>query len=583
MAKLSVAQKIQNGEIKTATHKVNKLHQNEYYLELKTKVEKEYFKYIGVFVKYNDAEIKQVSFTETANSMKNIKFTVTITNTMTTKSGKTIDDDEDIEIDFFELWTEDPNILSYEKIVFEPSGNVNPKYFNLFTGFDWDKQKKDETVHQDLDIVIDHIKSLCGFNEEQFRYYTNWLAHIVQKPNKLTSTFCAFISGQGVGKDFHIDFLKTVFGQKYVHYTGQIDGVMGSFNQFLENKLLIGLDELEGADYKRYESLIKNLTTARTVDINKKNEKQYTINNYARLIFFSNGLQSIKCQIGDRRVNIFRPSSKYILLPQEEKFKYFDKLIQAYNNPDVQKAFYYHLKSLDIEGFDFTKQCKSEDQLHLEESNKPFIRQFIEYYFSDFENAKDREFKIEKGELSMLSRDLFRAYQSWLQENNFKDGNNSANFKLHMKVDYGFRVSASCGIDKARISVEDLKKLLEGKKVEKKYDNPFQKELDEKDIYIQELLAKIDKLQALQLPAQCSAPVVVDPLEFGIPQEIAQVVSVANLPDGLEEDSSDVEELPFLFEIKKSSKAVDTVRVKTVKKHKKHKADDFTLDILNDD
>ena len=178
----------------------------------------------------------------------------------------------------------------------------------------------------------------------------------------------------------------------------------------------------------------------------------------------------------------------------------------------------------------------------------------------------------------MLSRDLFRAYQSWLQENNFKDGNNSANFKLHMKVDYGFRVSASCGIDKARISVEDLKKLLEGKKVEKKYDNPFQKELDEKDIYIQELLAKIDKLNA-----QRSAPVVVDPLEFGIPQEIAQVVSVANLPDGLEEDSSDVEELPFLFEIKKSSKAVDTVRVKTLKKQKKHKADDFTLDILNDD
>ena len=397
MVKLSASQKIENGEIGTVTRDVNKLHQNASYLEMKALVEKEYFKYLGDFVKFDTDEVKQMSFNSMSNIFKNHILSVPITNSVKMKSGKTVEDEDIIKLNFFDIWTEDPDILSFEKIVFEPNGIVKPKYYNLFMGFRWALADATGFQQANFDIVIDHIKSLCGYNENQFTYFTYWLAHIVQQPNKLPSTFCAFISRQGVGKDLFMNFLTESLGSKYVHFTSVVANVMGEFNQFLENKLVIGLDELEGSDYKKMESMIKYITTAKTVDINKKNVQQYTVNNYARLIFFANSIQAIKVQMGDRRVNIFRPSTKYIDLPSEDKFAYFSKLIAIYADPEMQKAFYFYLKNLNIEGFNFTKQVKSDDQLHLEESNKPFIRQFIETYFNEFGKNKAFADNIKKG------------------------------------------------------------------------------------------------------------------------------------------------------------------------------------------
>jgi hypothetical protein len=103
-------------------------------------------------------------------------------------------------------------------------------------------------------------------------YILNWLAHIIQKPEKKIGTALVFRSSQGAGKSLVTDFVgKQVIGALHYLYCNDMDKVIGKFNGLSANLLLVCSDEVSswGGAYKSNNRL-KSLITQDTSIIEMK-------------------------------------------------------------------------------------------------------------------------------------------------------------------------------------------------------------------------------------------------------------------------------------------------------------------------
>ncbi|WFQ78084.1 DUF5906 domain-containing protein (plasmid) [Xenorhabdus sp. SF857] len=198
-----------------------------------------------------------------------------------------------------DLWLESPLSNFCDKgITFVPIDNkfVNGR-LNAYFGYGVNPQN---CTDNDIQPYLDHIFNIiCDKDNISYEYLLNWMSHLVQKPEEKPEVAIILRAGQGAGKGTFVDPLGKIIGAHYSHVTSSSQ-MMGRFNSFMENKILIFADEFF-AGSKKSTDMLKGMITEKTQMIERKGIDQIETPSYSRLIMASNHENIVKIERDERR------------------------------------------------------------------------------------------------------------------------------------------------------------------------------------------------------------------------------------------------------------------------------------------
>jgi hypothetical protein len=149
---------------------------------------------------------------------------------------------------------------------------------------------------------LDFIDYLIPNKKEQ-ETLLDWCTTLIAKPHiKMDFGVLLVSEAQGIGKTtLASNILAPLVGQ---HNTSQPSEEMitnSAFNSWLSCVRLIVVNEIySGHSWKAYNRL-KGVITDKTIDVNKKFQNTYTIENYAHIVACSNSMKALKMDEDDRR------------------------------------------------------------------------------------------------------------------------------------------------------------------------------------------------------------------------------------------------------------------------------------------
>ena len=423
------------------------------YKNLKSDYEKTCFKLIGKYCINTGDKILEKSASETNEYFKNKKITLEIIEQQTTKKGTTISTTKEITKNFYQIWSEDPDMKEYLEIVFNCDlDKIKPSQYNLFDNFKH-LDKIDIKDEINLEPVFDHIKSLVNYDEIHFKYVISWFAQLIQQPHILPHTTLIFISEEGVGKDLFSSFISEVINDNYCFNTEKLESMCGKFNSILGGKLLATINETNPVESRERIENIKYIITADKVWIEGKHKDPIKTQNFCRFMFFSNRLFAFPIEDGSRRPVIFKSSSKYLPANYgvEENKKYFSNLANIYKNKQYQKAFLEYLKKYDISNFNPKDIIKSELHQELEENSISPIVGFL----SDIVKMKNGIFK-------MTTKETYENFLIYVKSQNLKYELTPTKFNVEMTSTYKIKKIKNSN-NYFEFDTEELKAFLKAK------------------------------------------------------------------------------------------------------------------------
>lgn len=260
-----------------------------------------------------------------------------------------LDNGKEIKNNFYDIWVKDPDIKTYNKIVFDPTDKLD-KNINLFNGY---CEFKDNFKKVKLDRVFEHMKSLCDYDKSAFEYLLNYCAQIIQYPEKRPDAGIVMFGSEGIGKNIFTQLLGNIIGSRYYLETSGEDEVFGRFNKTLLNKIILVIDECEqDLLSKKFDPQLKRIITSHELSLEEKNEKRFKVKNLLRTFILSNSLKPIKVNKSSRRYAMFRGSDKYLFQGnKQQSSKHFKELVEHFYDKNVQYSFYKYLSELDISKF----------------------------------------------------------------------------------------------------------------------------------------------------------------------------------------------------------------------------------------
>lgn len=137
-------------------------------------------------------------------------------------------------------------------------------------------------------------------NDIERQYMGWWLAHVIRKPETRIIATPVFRSEHGVGKGFLVEtLLSGLMGKSSVAVCGLKD-VVGDFNDIVEGKTLLLIDEVYKSKKSTTDSL-KSFQGNATFPLHRKHKPTVQIDNYLNFIITSNDHLPLMLEKGDRR------------------------------------------------------------------------------------------------------------------------------------------------------------------------------------------------------------------------------------------------------------------------------------------
>lgn len=288
-------------------------------------------------------------------------------------------------VPFIYEWLRDPNIRSYENMDVYPNPALCPtNCFNLWRPFEMEFVKKWTHDQEGLDMLLNHIRIICGNDDSAYNQAIKWFAHMIQHPEH-KSFMPTFISMPGAGKTSIFQLLEKILGSdKCLSTSTPSTDVWGPFNGLMAGKFLVCLDDPEITDNNFHEQ-VKTLILGGTLRIQRKGVDSYVEKSYVRLIGATNKENGfMREEKQGRRTLTIRSSDEKI-----GDIAYFKKLYALMDRKDTLKTFYEHLKNLPDVPAEYKLPEKTDYQKQLTQlTEKPVIR-----WLKDFtrEALSDRE------------------------------------------------------------------------------------------------------------------------------------------------------------------------------------------------
>ncbi len=327
------------------------------------------------------------------------------------------------KIDTFSVWKKDPNRLVFDNIVFEPYNIYdikqkeafekkyeNKRIINKFKGF---KAKKIELTEENCEkskIFWDYLYESISYNDEEiYNHLKNFFAHIVQRPQELAEVINVFKSLEGAGKDTLINILSKILGEEYIYSTADQSEIFGSFNEVLENKLILVFNEAEGKAGLANKEKIKDASTKKKNTIKKKYQNATVLDNYVRIFFFSNNANPVSLSADSRRFCINK--NNYIQIGNKD---YFSNLNKIMNDETIINTIFTELLEIDLSNYTprFNKPITNEEvKMKLHSYN------ILHYYlFNIKDNLEDHGFNKYKTDYYIASSDLQNNFINYLKD-----------------------------------------------------------------------------------------------------------------------------------------------------------------------
>jgi hypothetical protein len=351
------------------------------------------------------------------------------------------------ESNFIKSWMKNnPNIRCYDDIgVYPNPERCPPRILNVWCKFDMELITEWEHHEEGLQMILNHIRILCGNDDIVADYFIKWLAQMIQYPE--TKTICpTLISREGAGKGTLVQLIRRMLGNKKVFETADAKrDVWGQFNGHMADCFFVNLDELSKKDTLDSQGKIKALITNSSLTINIKGLKEFQVESFHRFFITTNNEDPIATKEDDRRNLIIRSSDE--LIGDKDYFAKFYVLIADDN---VVKTFFEYLKSIpDMDEFGKIPIPQTEHQTHLKELGESveerWLRDFIETADEDVE---------------LMSKEAYSLFSSYCKENGIEYQSNTIKLMVTLKnkIKTGIGKKHTSQGNKVLFHVAELKK-----------------------------------------------------------------------------------------------------------------------------
>lgn len=243
-------------------------------------------------------------------------------------------------------WREDPFIIA-ERLEFAP-GDPELTYdtdgcrvLNLWRAPVW-------RVRDDLPTpvqLLDHIQYLFDDNTEAIEHVLDFIAHLVQRPQeRIAHALLLTSEAKGIGKSSLGKVICALVAERNSR-VAQTKDLKGQFDGWIVGKLVVQVDEVYEAGNWDLANKLKPLITEPRVSVNVKYGPQMEIENFARLVLFSNHGAPINIEEGDRRYFVFKSDAQ----PRDDL--YYDQLYKFIDARDGMDAVYTFFSKRDLSSF----------------------------------------------------------------------------------------------------------------------------------------------------------------------------------------------------------------------------------------
>jgi hypothetical protein len=154
----------------------------------------------------------------------------------------------------------------------------------------------------DLQPWIEFLEYLFIVPEERYQVM-RWCATLIARPEiRMLYALLLVSERQGMGKStLGEKILAPLVGLHNTGFPGEKDIVESSFNGWIANKRLIVVGEIyTGQSFKAYNQL-KGYITDKSINVNEKFQRPYTIENWTHLLACSNSRKALRMEETDRR------------------------------------------------------------------------------------------------------------------------------------------------------------------------------------------------------------------------------------------------------------------------------------------
>lgn len=322
---------------------------------------------------------------------------------------------------FLNKWFEDEHMLVKDETGIYPTGLVCPNnYYNMWRPFDMeliDEYTKDETA---IDYIKNHIKILCGRDENVADYFEKWIAQMIQYP-AIKSVCPTFISKEGAGKGTLMQLITKMLGESKVFQTQQPSrDVWGEFNGLMADAFLVNLDELSKKETLESEGRIKGLITEPTIKINIKGVSQFPIQSFHRFIITTNNEEPVSTNKDDRRKFIVRCSDELI-----GNKAYFDEFYSKMKDVNFLKTCYEYFKSIpNMDKFGSIPIPVTEYHNELKEMSENVIERWVKEY---------TQLNYDEETIELPSKNVYELFTNWIDKNGVSYTCNAIQFSVRLQ------------------------------------------------------------------------------------------------------------------------------------------------------
>lgn len=205
-----------------------------------------------------------------------------------------------------------------------------------------------KTAKGDVSRFITHLDKLFMTTRDR-DIVLYWLASAVQNPHKKLRWAPVIQGVEGNGKSFIGRILSYIVGSNHTHKPNAED-ISNKFNDYIENKLLIIVEEAHMQGRREMKDALKTLITEPDVEVQPKGGKKRMTENYTRWIFFTNHKDAFQIDLRDRRYAVFftRQQSREDLQRDGMTVEYFNELWSWFDECGGREAIADYLLTLEI-------------------------------------------------------------------------------------------------------------------------------------------------------------------------------------------------------------------------------------------
>jgi|GEM_PF-3439472 len=254
-----------------------------------------------------------------------------------------------------EAWMASPHRRSYHGLVFAPEEKVDPRFYNLWRGFDFAPEAAGNArAQRALQLWIEHCeKNVCNGDAALARWFIGYCAHMVQRPYEKPLTTLVLKGKKGTGKNAALERVGALFSNNMV-VVDDDRYLTGNFNSHLEACLMLVLDEAAWAGNKKADSKLKGMTTGKNHMIERKGMEPYTVRNLTRVVILGNEDWLVPATADERRYAVFNVGDG-----RKQDRAFFTDMREGMEAGGYALLLHY-LKTFDLTGIDVNDAPKTE-------------------------------------------------------------------------------------------------------------------------------------------------------------------------------------------------------------------------------